>query len=100
MTIPTSGGFALANTATFTADLAGVTPGAGGHDQLRVIGTVDLGGAALNIVPEFTPAIGAKFVIVDNDGTEPIQDTFTDTVTSASLIEGATGGRGEFHHQL
>jgi autotransporter-associated beta strand protein len=85
---PTAVNFAFANTATFTTELAGLTPGASGHDQLKVIGTVDLGGAALNVVPSFTPAIGAKFVIVDNDGADPITGAFN------GLAEGATVSAG------
>jgi autotransporter-associated beta strand protein len=84
LTVTTTDQFAFANTATFTTELAGTTPGAGGHDQLKVIGPVNLGGAALNVVPSFTPNLGAKFTIVDNDGVDPIVGTF------AGLAEGAT----------
>jgi autotransporter-associated beta strand protein len=83
-----SGQFAFANTATFTTELAGLTPGAGGHDQLKVIGELNLGSATLNVVPSFTPAVGAKFTIVDNDGVEPIVGTFAGKAEGAAFTAG------------
>ncbi|MEQ1859188.1 MAG: hypothetical protein ABMA13_04570, partial [Chthoniobacteraceae bacterium] len=88
LTINNTDTFAFANTANFTTELAGTTPGAGGHDQLKVIGPVNLGGAALDVVPAFTPAVGAKFTIVDNDGADPIVGTFAGKAEGAAFTAG------------
>ena len=49
---------------------AGVT-----YDQLEVKGTVTLGGT-LEIVPGLLPAVGDRFTVIDNDGTDDIVGTF------------------------
>lgn len=56
--------------------LNGTTPGTG-HDQLSVTGTVTLA-AGVNLYPNlgFTPVNGQSFVIIDNDGTDPVTGTF------------------------
>ena len=63
-------------------ELYGTTAGSQ-YDQLVVTGTVDLGGATLNISRSFVPANGTEFILIDNDGTDPIVGTF------AGLAEGA-----------
>jgi parallel beta-helix repeat protein len=55
-----------------------------GYSQLNVVGTVDLTGAVLALSGSYTPVAGDAFVIVDNDGIEPVIGTF------AGLPEGAT----------
>ncbi len=52
-----TGNIALVGGSTLTIEVDGVTPGSG-HDQLNVTGTVDLGGATLNIVMGFLPVVG------------------------------------------
>jgi autotransporter-associated beta strand protein/VCBS repeat-containing protein len=63
-------------------------------DRVNVTGSVSLGGATLDasLPGGFNPATGAAFVIVDNDGTDPISGTF------AGLPEGAivTAGANRF----
>lgn len=74
----------LANGVTFTADgiygckIGGTTPGANGHDQLNVTGTVTLANALLAPLPwnGFEPAIDDTFVIIANDGADAINGTF------------------------
>ena len=69
---------------TFTANgnyavkIGGTTPGANGHDQLNVTGTVTLANARLAPIPwnNFRPAVGDNFVILRNDGTDAIGGTF------------------------
>ncbi len=69
---------------TFTANgnyickIGGTTPGAAGHDQLNVVGTVSLNNARLLLPPfgSYRPAIGDSFVILRNDGTDPVNGTF------------------------
>ena len=58
---------------------------------LQVSGTVNLGGATLNldVFGNFAPPINKPFVIIDNDGTDAVSGTF------AGMPEGAiVGGRG------
>lgn len=83
LTSPT-GVLNISNGLTFTADgnyackLSGTTPGANGHDQLNVTGAVNLNNARLAPIPwaGFRPAIGDTYVILRNDGTDPINGTF------------------------
>jgi acetyl esterase/lipase len=61
------------NGATLYVD---VVPG-GTSDRLKVTGAVTLGSASLIVsVPSGSPAAGTEFVIVDNDGTDPVSGTF------------------------
>ncbi|MCX6878324.1 MAG: hypothetical protein NTW21_31600 [Verrucomicrobia bacterium] len=64
--------------------LTPVTPGKT-HDQLKVNGPVELGGAALRVVTlaGFTNVTGNAYVIIDNDGTDAVSGTF------AGLPQGA-----------
>ena len=69
-------------------------PGPDQFDRLNVTGSVSLGGATLDValLGGYSPPTGAAFVIVDNDGTDPISGTF------AGLPEGAivTAGANRF----
>jgi hypothetical protein len=61
--------------------------GSGQFDQLNVTGTVDLGtNTVLNVslVNSFKPVAGNSFIIVRNDGTDPVTGSFK------NLAEGAT----------
>jgi uncharacterized protein with beta-barrel porin domain len=75
------GGVALNAGSTFNVRLNGNTPGLN-YDQLRVQGTVTLGGT-LTVTAAFVPAVGQLFTIIENDGTEDVIGTF------AGLPEGA-----------
>lgn len=74
----------ISNGLTFTANgayvckIGGTTPGASGHDQLNVTGTVNLNNARLAPLPwgGFRPLVGDAFVILKNDGTDAINGTF------------------------
>jgi len=74
----------IKNSLNFTAngnyicEIGGTTPGAAGHDQLNVVGTVSLNNARLLLPPfgGYRPAIGDSFVILRNDGNEPVNGTF------------------------
>ena len=59
---------------TLAVELNGLTPGSG-YDQLKVFGTVALTNATLSVALGFSPAAGDTFVIIDNDGVEPIAGT-------------------------
>jgi fibronectin-binding autotransporter adhesin len=60
----------------FFPQINGTTPGTG-YDQLAVTGTVTIGsGVSLGPSLGFTPTNGQSFVIIENDGTDPISGTF------------------------
>ena len=88
-----SGDVALDAATTFSANLNGATAGTG-YDQLNVTGTVNLNGATLNLAFGFTPAVGAAFVLVNNDGADAISGTF------AGLAEGANLTLGGLRYQI
>jgi autotransporter-associated beta strand protein len=62
----------------YICEIGGTTPGATGHDQLNVVGTVSLNNARLLLPPfgGYRPAIGDSFVILRNDGNDPVNGTF------------------------
>jgi hypothetical protein len=78
--IVSAGDFTLAMDASFFVELNGTTPGTG-HDQLQVTGSVTLVGALSGSA--LVPVVGSQFVIIDNDGVDPVFGTF------AGLPEGA-----------
>jgi len=69
-------------------DLNGLTAGTE-FDQLAVVGPVTLSGR-LNVSVGFTPATGATFTIIDNDGTDAVTGTFKDLPEGATIS--AVGG--------
>jgi fibronectin-binding autotransporter adhesin len=75
------GDVSLAGATIFRVRLNGTTAGVT-YDQLDVRGAVTLGGT-LEITAGFSPAVGDRFTIIDNDGTDDTVGTF------ASLPEGA-----------
>jgi hypothetical protein len=79
-----TGSLALAAGAFFEAEIGGITPGADGYDEVKVTGSVDLGGADLDVVllGGFVPGTGNAFMILDNDGSDAIEGAF------AGLAEG------------
>jgi len=80
--ILTTGNFS-ATAATLAFDLVTTTPGSG-HDRLAVNGTVTLNNPALQInFPGGPPTAGQSFVLIANDGTDPVSGTF------AGLPEGS-----------
>ncbi|QDU03547.1 hypothetical protein V6x_32680 [Gimesia chilikensis] len=62
-------------------ELNGTAAGTG-FDQLIVNGTLNLGSASLNLIDGFDPAEGDQFLLLANDGTDPVVGTF------AGLAEG------------
>jgi autotransporter-associated beta strand protein len=75
------GNTTIAGGATVVIDI-----GSTGHDSATVTGTVDITGSTLttSIETAFRPTHMQEFVIVDNDGADPVGGTFT------GLAEGAT----------
>jgi autotransporter-associated beta strand protein len=64
-------------------NLSGPNSGSG-YDQLDVNGTVDLNGSKLVVIVGFVPS-GQQFVIVNNDGSDPVSGIF-DNITEATLL--------------
>lgn len=59
-------------------DIKGTTPGAG-HDQINVTGTVTLSTSKtldLKIDNSFLPTVGQQFVLINNDGSDPVTGSF------------------------
>jgi hypothetical protein len=81
------------NTATtLRMELNGPTAGTG-YDQINIEDESTLGGATLELIPGFTPAVGQTFTLIDSTGTG-ITDTF------AGLPEGAVFVRGGLAFQI
>ncbi len=95
-----SGNLSLVPSSTVNIELNGLTPGTG-HDQLNVTGTVNLGGATLNVTSGFAVSSGNSFVIVNNDGADAVTGTFaglpqggTFVVSGTTYSISYTGGTG------
>ena len=73
-----SGGIGFTTNGAYVCKIGGTTPGANGHDQLNVTGSVNLNNAALAPIPwnGFQAAVGDTFVIIKNDGSDPVNGTF------------------------
>ncbi|MEA2165787.1 MAG: fibronectin-binding autotransporter adhesin [Thermoanaerobaculia bacterium] len=56
-----------------------------GNSQMDVTGAVTLNGAQLGISASGAPAIGQRFTIINNDGTEPVIGTFAGFPEGASI---------------
>ncbi|MBT7846636.1 MAG: tandem-95 repeat protein, partial [Lentisphaerae bacterium] len=88
-----TGSIGFAAGATFSIEVDGPVAGTE-HDQLDVVGTVSLGDATIVVSPGYLPAPGVEFVVVNNNGADPVVGTF------AGLLEGAlllTGGIADFY---
>ncbi|MCI0458201.1 MAG: autotransporter-associated beta strand repeat-containing protein [Gemmataceae bacterium] len=70
-----AGDVAFQSATTFVVELNGTTAGSG-YDQLDVKGRIDLGGSKLSATLGFASAADDEFVIIQNDGSEPITGTF------------------------
>lgn len=87
-----TGSLIFTSTSVFEQEINGATA-CTGYDQINLTGTVDLGGADLNIVKSatYTPAVGTVFTIIDNDGTDAVTGTLEglaegDNVTDEDVI--------------
>ncbi len=80
---------------TLEIEIQGTSPSSPAmFDNLAVNGTVDLGGATLELQPSFTPTVGTTFRIIDNDGSDSVTGTF------AGLPEGATINLGSTQYTI
>jgi autotransporter-associated beta strand protein len=85
---------------TLQVELNGTTPGSG-YDQINVRGTVTLTGITLSGSLNLASAVNDQFIIINNDGTDPVIGTFNGLPQNASLYVGDeqftisyTGGTG------
>lgn len=78
-----SANFTLGSSTTLEIELAGDSAGFD-YDQVSVIGSVDLGGASLNVQLSYPSAVSNQFLIIKNDGNDAVNGTFN------GLPEGAT----------
>ena len=78
-----AGNVFLTSANSFRAELNGTTAGRA-HDQLSVIGTVNLGGNQLVTSVGFSSVPGNTYQVIENDGTDLVVGTF------AGIAEGAT----------
>lgn len=70
-----TGSVAFDSDATFEVELGGLAAGSE-HSKLSVQGTVTLGGSALSLSETFSSQPNDSFVVIANDGVEPIVGTF------------------------
>jgi hypothetical protein len=73
-----AGGLGFTTNGAYVCKIGGTTPGANGHDQLNVTGSVNLNSAVFAPIPwnAFQAAVGDTFVIIKNDNTDPVNGTF------------------------
>ncbi len=93
--IVNTGNLTLAAPDTYTEPING--PSSTSYGNVHVTGTVNLGGATLNLQGSASGVFdGTTFVIIANDGTDPIVGTF------AGLPEGKriTGGPGGLDYKI
>ncbi len=77
-------GLNLGAGATLSMAGTGTTPGSQ-YDQLSVIGGVSLGNATLQVTSLPTVAPGTVFVLIDNDGSDPVTGTFSGLPENAMI---------------
>ena len=71
--------------ATLAAEISGATV-ATQYDQLDVTGSIALGGATLSLSGAFVPGGGQSFVLVDNDGSDPVSGTFAGLPNGGTVV--------------
>jgi len=79
---------------TFAVEIGGSTPGntSNHHDQLNVTGTVtiDTAGEGVSLstlsFDGFVPTVGQEFVLIDNDGSDPIAGAFAGGTTIPNFL--------------
>lgn len=99
--LTTTGDLTFITGSTYDFEIAGTTA-CTQYDQLKVTGAVTLDGT-LNtlLINGFKPKAGQKYVLISNDGADPISGTFTGLAQGAKVTVGAyeftisyTGGDG------
>jgi hypothetical protein len=85
--ILTVGNTTFTANATVDAEIDGPGTGVGDSDQLKVLGTIDLGGAALSFGGSDIVGSGptTTIVLIDNDGNEAVVGTFAGLPDGAAI---------------
>lgn len=80
--------------AGYSVDVSGT-----GQDQLKVIGTVSIQGASLQVRANSPISSGQTFVIIDNDGSDPVVGTFSGMPEGAAIqsVDGSKSFRITYH---
>lgn len=76
-----TGSVVFAEGSTFAAEL-----GAGSYDQLDVTGAVNLAGATLDLSLLFAPAVGDQFLLIANDGADPVVGAFSGLAEGSPVV--------------
>ena len=71
------GAVSLDSDSTFEVDLDGTVAGVS-HDQLKVTGTLDLGGCTLSVQLGVLPQLGDSYTIIDNDAADAVTGQFAE----------------------
>lgn len=74
----------------FEANIDGATTDL--HDQIIVNGTVSLSNAILQTIGGFTPQLGDEIILIANDGTDAVNNTFLDRPEGSAVIIGFFAG--------
>jgi hypothetical protein len=77
-------------------ELNGTTPGTQ-YDQMDVNGGVNIGGTTLMLTLGYVPSPGDGYIIVSNDGSDPIAGTFTGLPEGATITLGGTDFHISYH---
>lgn len=81
------GSLMLSSNSTFETAVLGTAPNRE-FGRLDVNGPVDLGGAALSVIPNLPLPTGNAFIIVNNDGTDPVNGIFNSKPEGSTFTVG------------
>lgn len=80
----------LTDTATYQFELAGKTA-CTEYDQIKVTGAVSADGTlSITLLNNFKPLVGQKYVIISNDGSDPVTGTFNGLAEGGTITVGST----------
>lgn len=92
-----TGNVTMGNNSTLEIELNGPTLGTS-YDQLDVTGTVNLGAgiANLSLLLGYAPTVGDQFVLLNNDGTDPVTGFFKDLPERSTVFADFGGSTYKF----
>jgi hypothetical protein len=79
-----TGSLSLSPISSLLMEINGTTAGSL-YDQALVTGTVSLGGATLSLAGTYLPTLNETFVLIQNDGTDPVAGTFAGLPNNSSF---------------
>ncbi len=91
-TLTVVGNFSAGFGTTNFFEINGPTPGSG-HDQLVINGDVFLNGSVLRLAFGYTPAFGDSFLLIQNNGGNPVGGTFAGLPEGSTITNGAVVAR-------